>query len=103
MAIKQIKELNIEFRAIRHDNGEVIWIQAQAKLKFGEDGNPTHLIGTILDISDKKRDEETIEIQRERLALATNAARFGIWEGCEPPCTCEQFSCEYQALWRLLL
>ncbi|MBL4703833.1 MAG: PAS domain S-box protein, partial [Flavobacteriales bacterium] len=59
-AVQQVKVYNIEHRIIRADNQQVIWVHAQAKLKFDEQGNPLSLIGTVLDISDKKSDEKAL-------------------------------------------
>src|SRR5579883_2467560 len=50
-----------EYR-VRQPDGEVRWIQSRGKVFFAE-GKPVRLVGTALDITDRKRSEE----DRERL------------------------------------
>ena len=59
MAVKGEKEYNIDHRIIR-PNGEVIWVHSQAELICGDDGNAVSLIGTIIDITERKQAEERI-------------------------------------------
>ncbi len=59
MAVKGEKKYNIDHRVIR-PNGEVIWVHAQAELICDDDGNAVSLIGTIIDITERKQAEERI-------------------------------------------
>ena len=59
MAFQGIKEYDIDHRKLRPD-GEVIWVQAQAELVRDDDGNPESLLGTVIDITERKRMEEQI-------------------------------------------
>ena len=53
MAFQGIKEYDIDHRKLRPD-GEVIWVQAQAELVRDDDGNPESLLGTVIDITERK-------------------------------------------------
>jgi PAS domain S-box-containing protein len=59
LAIKGIKEYNIDHRIIR-PNGKVVWLNAQAELYMDENEKTIRLLGTILDITDRKLIEEEI-------------------------------------------
>ena len=49
-----------EWRIRRHDNGEVRWIDARAKVFFDDDGRPRQMVGINVDITDRKRTEEAL-------------------------------------------
>ena len=73
----------IEFRIVRRD-GTVRWIYHTVELLRDRDGNPEKLIGTDLDITDRKRDEiilrerETqLRESQEHLAEAQRVGRIG--------------------------
>ena len=58
-----------EFR-MRHKDGAYRWILTQAALLYGEDGRATHMLGSHIDITDKKRAELALA-EAERFARAT--------------------------------
>src|SRR3989338_3580425 len=58
LALQQIKDYKLEHRIVRADNGEVVWIQAEMKLKFDSDGKLLSVLGTVLDITEKKKDQD---------------------------------------------
>lgn len=66
MAIKGEKEYDIDHRMLRSD-GKVIWIHAQAELVRDADGNPESLLGTVVDITERKLAEEALHKAREEL------------------------------------
>jgi len=76
MAIKGIKEYDIDHRMVRPD-GEVIWVHARADLEWDSEGNPTTLLGTVVDITGRKKAEEELSKQREALARVGRANRLG--------------------------
>jgi PAS domain S-box-containing protein len=59
-----------EYRVVR-SNGEEVTVHSRAKLYFDEEENPVRLIGTILDITERKQAEVKVrEAQMELRALS---------------------------------
>jgi PAS domain S-box-containing protein len=50
----------IEYRIIK-PRGEIAYVQSTAEVQFDEDGNPARLIGTLQDITERKKAEELRE------------------------------------------
>ena len=65
MAIKGEKEYDIDHRKLCSD-GEVIWVHAQAELIRDADGNPESLLGTVVDITERKQAEEALRESEEK-------------------------------------
>jgi len=57
MASKNTKDYDIDHRILRAD-GETIWVHAQGELEFDEKGAPFYLLGTVVDITQRKQLEE---------------------------------------------
>lgn len=81
LAMKQVKDYNIEHRLIRANNGEILWVHAQASMKFDEDGNPKSLLGTVLDITNRKNSEKTIVESNLRFNQLANNTSDVYWLG----------------------
>ena len=64
-----------EFRIIRYSDGAVRHIEIAQTLLRGEDGLPSKLIGTNVDITERKLAEAVAEKSRSQLQLITNQAR----------------------------
>jgi len=69
MALRGVKEYDIDHRKLLPD-GEVIWVHAQAELVRDADGNPESLLGTVVDITARKRAEETVKEHAAQLEAA---------------------------------
>lgn len=50
-----------EYRIIRKENNETRWVYGIGKLEFNERGTPVKMLGSILDITERKLAEETIK------------------------------------------
>ena len=61
-------------------NGNIRHIQAKAVLHKDEKGRPLKMIGTNWDITPIKEAQIKYNETAERLKVATNAAKIGIWE-----------------------
>ena len=70
---------DMEHRIVRHD-GKVMHVQATAELFRDADGKPVRLLGTMHDITERKLAELKLIHNVDRLELAQNAARAGIWD-----------------------
>ena len=69
-----------EFKIIRYNDKEERWVKGLGKLEYDSNNKPKTLIGTVIDITDRKRAEKEIQSISKRLQLATSAANIGIWE-----------------------
>jgi PAS domain-containing protein len=68
-----------EFR-IGRSNGEELTVYSRAKVHYDEEGNPVRLIGTVLDITERKQAQEALRRSEERLLAAQEVAHFGSFE-----------------------
>jgi PAS domain S-box-containing protein len=69
-------EYHCEFRIVRPDQ-DVRWVLLRGRAHFsGEDGRrrPTRALGTVTDITERKRTEEQLRQQNDRLRLLAKAA-----------------------------
>jgi PAS domain S-box-containing protein len=65
-------EYSIEYRTVGLEDGIERWVAARGKAFFDESGRPVRFIGTVLDITQRKRAEEERDLllAREQLARA---------------------------------
>jgi PAS domain S-box-containing protein len=68
-----------EGRHLRPD-GSVTWVQCYVLPETDTSGNITGYIGTLTDITIRKQAEKKLHHLSERLTLALQSGRFGIWE-----------------------
>ncbi len=72
----------IDYRIV-WDDGTQRWVSANGQVQFeseGESRQPVGFFGTALDISDQKRAEDEWRRSEQRLQLAQQAGRMGVWE-----------------------
>jgi|GEM_PF-709431 len=67
-AIEDRANYNVEFRTILSD-GSIRWISSQGRVFYNQSGKAVRMIGTAMDISDRKRDEQALRESEERLRL----------------------------------
>ena len=64
------------FKIIRQNDGEERWVTVLGEFQYDEIGNPTHMLGTMQDITDRKRIEDDLikakEIAEELLSIKGN-------------------------------
>lgn len=63
----ETEEIRVENR-IRHKDGSWHWLLTLGKAIREESGKPVRLIGTVLDITERKRAEEALRASEERMA-----------------------------------
>jgi len=68
-----------EFR-FRHKDGSYRWILTRASLLLDDDGRPYRMLGCQIDLTERKRTEETILQTNTRLEEAQAYAQMGSWE-----------------------
>ncbi|WP_210725575.1 sensor domain-containing protein [Candidatus Colwellia aromaticivorans] len=70
----------IELR-MKHKSGHYVWVLASGKLVEKDDeGQPKRMIGTHLDITERKNNALKLHEKEERLSLATVSNGVGIWD-----------------------
>jgi two-component system cell cycle sensor histidine kinase/response regulator CckA len=62
-----------EYRIIRHSDREERWVLGRGELSYDEFGTLTRMIGTIQDITERKRVEEALHLQVSALKSAANS------------------------------
>ena len=72
-------KLFYEVRVIWQDRS-IHWIRVQGKIYFDTDRNPIRLLGTILDITNKRKDEEEMVKINQRLEIALQVGQLGSYE-----------------------
>lgn len=57
---------DVEYR-VRGKSGEFRWVQSRGQALWDEAGRPYRMVGWIMDITDRKRDEQALRVSREEL------------------------------------
>ncbi len=66
-------EVDIEYRVIRADDGAVRWISGKGRTTRGPDGQPQHMIGAAVDVTERRRFEEELVSAKEAAEEANRA------------------------------
>ncbi len=70
-----------EYRIIRKNDGETRWVHGIGKVDLDKNGNVAYLIGTIQDITDRKKAEEEKQLLMERLQRSEKMEALGLLAG----------------------
>ena len=76
-AIEGLFDLSLDFRVVRPD-GEVIWVHARTDLERDEQGEPVSLLGTVVDITDRKVAEGKLIRSEERFRNLMEQSPLGV-------------------------
>ena len=68
-----------EYRVVL-PGGQVRWIVSRARVYYDPQGRPERLVGVDLDITERKRTEDALREEQERLSLALESGRMGAWD-----------------------
>ncbi|MGY5859820.1 MAG: PAS domain S-box protein [Candidatus Thorarchaeota archaeon] len=74
------KILPIYERTIRKKNGDEVVVDINVSLVRDDNGEPLHIQSIMRDITQKKRNVETLRESEERLDLALQGADLGVWD-----------------------
>jgi PAS domain S-box-containing protein len=72
-------QLNTEYRIKRFGDGQVRWIKAQGKAYFNQDNQPLRFIGTALDITQQKKEEQQLKESVELFQTMADNVPAMIW------------------------
>ena len=76
----QTQDFVFEHR-MRTKDGLWKWILSRGKVvERAQDGRPMRVIGTHTDVTARKTAEDELFLERERLRMAAEAGRFGVWD-----------------------
>jgi PAS domain S-box-containing protein len=66
-AIAECGELSLDHRIVRPD-GEVAWLHLRGRVERDLAGPPARIVGTAVDVTERKRAEEAVRVNEERYA-----------------------------------
>ncbi len=72
-------DLNTEYR-VCHPNGSVHWLMSRGKPLFDSKGKIERYLGTIIDITERKKMEQALAESKKRFTFALEATNAGVWE-----------------------
>lgn len=78
-AVSNNQFYNEDFRLIK-DDGTITHVNGKGSVIRDEQGKPLKMLGTNVDITDKKRREEQLRLSVERLAMAVSGTSDGIYD-----------------------
>lgn len=68
-----------EFR-LNTRSGDLRWVEAQAVAIRADDGTIREWVGRLSDVHDRKQWERSLQVSEERLRLAVESTRLGVWD-----------------------
>ncbi len=72
-------EYGAEFR-LRHRDGSWRWIFAQADFVRNDAGEPVRMLGSHIDITERKAAEAAVKSATQRLEIALESSQISVWE-----------------------
>ncbi len=75
----RLQDHEFEYRFITKNN-HIAWIREHVVVICNEQNTPTHLVGYMFDISDKKEHEEALKKNQQYLKEIQSLAQIGIWD-----------------------
>jgi PAS domain S-box-containing protein len=69
-----------EYR-LRHRDGSIVWAQDRGRaMERGEDGQPTRLLGVMINVTRQKQIEKALSDSNEKMEIFFRAAKIGTWD-----------------------
>ncbi len=69
----------VEYRVI-HPDGSVHWLLVKGKGQYDAAGQPVRMVGIVMEVSQRKQLELSLQQSEERLRLALDLNQVGLWE-----------------------
>ena len=69
---------NLEFRLLL-DDGRILWVADKARLRYDNDGKPSHLTGVFFDITERKQTEAALRLSEDRYRTLAHAVAQLMW------------------------
>ncbi|PMS35717.1 histidine kinase [Trinickia symbiotica] len=66
MHLRERRPYDVEYR-LRTKSGGFRWVQSRGQALWDDAGEPYRMVGWIMDITDRKRDEQALRVSREEL------------------------------------
>lgn len=79
-SIKNQERFEFEYRLINRELSEPRFVSGTGRALFNSKGRATKIIGSIQDVSSKRKENENIKAIKNRLELALKAAKIGTWQ-----------------------
>jgi PAS domain S-box-containing protein len=78
-AIATTESYDVEYRVCWAD-GKLLDVLSRGEVICDQLGQPMQIVGTVMDITDRKKTEQQLQNLTDRLTLAMKSAAIGIWE-----------------------
>jgi PAS domain S-box-containing protein len=79
LAVAERRDYRVEFRLCRSD-GVYRWTIDAAAARFDDDGQFFGYVGSVIDIDERRENEERLILKEEQLRLATDIGEIGEWD-----------------------
>lgn len=76
--LKERHPFDHEYQIVRMNDGQVRWVHGQGELELNEDGTPLRMIGTIQDITERRKSEDEIKHNLSLLQATLESTADGI-------------------------
>lgn len=73
------REIKVEYRIVLPD-GSLRWIENRTRCDIGPDGKMIRVYGVTFDVTDRKNAEHELKLRQERMRLALEAGRMGLFD-----------------------
>ncbi len=70
---------DVEYRTIGKEDGRIRWVAAKGRALFDDDGRCVRVIGTAIDISDRRRTAQALQDSETRFRLMADAVPALVW------------------------
>lgn len=79
MHLHSKQEMDLIVR-VQTGSGQIKSVNVRCRTEYRADGKPVLSVGTLVDVTDRIRNEEELRTSRERFELAINGSHSGIWD-----------------------